>query len=265
MTVARAQIPKDRKFRTFRAVMALVLREMTTTYGRSAGGYIWAFVQPIAGIALLTFIFTLIARTPPLGTNFPFFYATGLLPLAFFQGINGQLAGSLVFSRALLAYPAVSFTDALMARFLLNGLTQGLVFFLLLTGIVIFYDYHPTLRWKEIFLALGMLVCVTLAFGTMNCYLFNRYPVWQQVWGVMTRPLFLISGIFYLPENLPRDTREIFMWNPMAQVISQFRKGFYSTYDAVYVTPMYPFLLSMVIGSLGLLFLLRNYRSLLLR
>ena len=73
MTVARAQIPKDRKFRTFRAVMALVLREMTTTYGRSAGGYIWAFVQPIAGIALLTFIFTLIARTPPLGTNFPFF------------------------------------------------------------------------------------------------------------------------------------------------------------------------------------------------
>ena len=57
--------------------MALIIREMATTYGTSPGGYLWALLEPVAGIALLTFVFTLALDTPPLGQNFAFFYASG--------------------------------------------------------------------------------------------------------------------------------------------------------------------------------------------
>ena len=33
---------RARRFRSARAVVALMLREMATTYGRSPGGYVWA-------------------------------------------------------------------------------------------------------------------------------------------------------------------------------------------------------------------------------
>ena len=45
-----------RRFASLRAIAALVLREMSTTNGRSPGGYLWAILEPAAGIALLTIV-----------------------------------------------------------------------------------------------------------------------------------------------------------------------------------------------------------------
>ena len=60
-------------FATPRIIVALILREIGTSYGRSPGGYIWALAEPVLGIALLTAIFSIGFRIPPLGNNFSIF------------------------------------------------------------------------------------------------------------------------------------------------------------------------------------------------
>ena len=76
---------QNSSFRFVRTILALILREMSTTYGRSAGGYIWAVLEPAAGIALLAFAFSLALRAPSLGTNFALFcYNTYLYALFLF-------------------------------------------------------------------------------------------------------------------------------------------------------------------------------------
>ena len=84
---------QNSSFRFVRTILALILREMSTTYGRSAGGYIWAVLEPAAGIALLAFAFSLALRAPSLGTNFALFYATGYLPfmLYFYSAKKSQI------------------------------------------------------------------------------------------------------------------------------------------------------------------------------
>lgn len=263
MSFPAAQPPGKRRYRTFRAMGALVLREMSSTYGRSPGGYLWVIIEPVAGIALLSLVFSLVLRSPALGNNFPYFFATGLLAFTFFNSISGQTAMALNFSRALLSYPAVTFLDALLARFLLNALTQSLVFCIVLFGIVTIYDLHPILDWANIFLAFAMLVALTLSIGVMNCYLFSAFPLWQRLWTVLTRPNFILSGILFIPENVPAQFRDLFMLNPLAHVISQFRNGFFITYDAVYVSPVYVFMVSLILGGFGFLFLLRNHKDVL--
>lgn len=265
MNIPSAQKPSSRRFRAFRSITALVLREMASRYGRSPGGYIWAIVEPVAGIALLSIAFALILRNPPLGTNFPYFYASGLIPFFFFASISVQIATALQYSRALLSYPVMSFVDALAARFLLNGLTQLLIMVIIIAAIVMIFNLNPIINWPQIFLATAMLVALTIAIGTLNCFLFNIFPVWQQIWAVINRPLFIVSGIFFIPENLPMQAREIFYYNPMAHVISQFRKGLFDTYDATYVSPLFVFTVSMITGGLGILLLLRNYKDIMLK
>jgi capsular polysaccharide transport system permease protein len=55
------QIPKIRPtFRlrlpcAMRTIVALIMREMATSYGRSPGGYIWAIAEPVAGIVWCPF------------------------------------------------------------------------------------------------------------------------------------------------------------------------------------------------------------------
>ncbi len=72
--ITKAQRPRG--FRSLRTVSALVLREMSTTYGRSAIGYLWAFIEPTAGLVLLTLVMSIIVVAPPIGTSFALFYAS---------------------------------------------------------------------------------------------------------------------------------------------------------------------------------------------
>ncbi|MEP4309746.1 MAG: hypothetical protein ABJ364_08370, partial [Lentilitoribacter sp.] len=128
---------KKRAFASTRTILALVLREMVTTYGRSPGGYLWAILEPVAGIALLTALFSTGFRSPSLGTNFPIFYATGMIPFLMYSDVSGKVALSMLFSKPLLAYPAVTYLDAILARFIVNMLTQLMVAYVTLTSIML--------------------------------------------------------------------------------------------------------------------------------
>jgi capsular polysaccharide transport system permease protein len=254
------QVPHNRRWRFFRSVSALILREMATSYGRSPGGYLWALLEPIAGIALLTFVFSLMIRTPALGSNFPLFYATGLLPFTMYMHVSNQMAQSINYSKPLLGYPAVTFLDALVARFLLNTLTHLLVMAIILWSIIAWYDLKLILNWAAIFEAVTMAISMAIGMGTLNCYLSSRYMLWARLWAVFSRPQFLLAGVFFLADNLPAQFRDIFMYNPLAHVVMEMRRGFYATYDGVYASPLYVYVVALVLTIFGLFLLLRNHK-----
>ena len=68
-----------------RTLGAMMLREMATTHGRSWGGYLWTIIDPIGGILMMTLVFSMVLRSPPIGTNFVIFYATGYVPFSYFM------------------------------------------------------------------------------------------------------------------------------------------------------------------------------------
>ena len=196
---------RSRRFAAPRTVMALMLREMATTYGQSPGGYLWAILEPAAGILLLTLIFSVGFRNPPLGTNFQIFYATGMLPFVLYTSVSGKLAISLLFSKPLLAYPTVTFVDALVARALINLMTQLLVAYLILTFILVVYETRTILDFPYIINGFAMASALAVGIGVMNCFLFSVFPVWQQIWTIFNRPLFIISGIFFIFDRMVHD------------------------------------------------------------
>ena len=107
----------------FHIVFALVLREAGARFGRSTGGYIWAFAEPVAGILLLSMAFSYLLRSPPIGDSFFLFYASGVVPLLFFNAVSSQLAQSVKANRGLLNYPVVSVLDVIIARLILETAT----------------------------------------------------------------------------------------------------------------------------------------------
>lgn len=254
-----------RSFASFRAITALALREMSTTNGRSPGGYLWAILEPAAGIAILSVIFSFGFRNPSLGTNFALFYATGLVPLTFFTAIAGRVGMSVAYSRQLLAYPSVTFLDAILARFLLNALTQIMVAYVIFVGILYAFDVKVILNVPAIAASLAMAGALGLGIGTLNCFLFTKFPVWQQIWSILTRPLFIISCIFNLFDQLPVWARDWLWYNPIIHAVGMMRHGFYSTYHATYVSVAYVTGISLVTGAAGLLLLWRHQYSLLER
>lgn len=254
---------RARQFRAPRTIMALMLREMATTYGRSPGGYLWAILEPVAALAIFSLGFSLLFRSPPIGDSFMLFFASGFLPFVSFNSVANKMATSINFSRPLLAYPAVTFLDALIARFVLNMLTQLMVACIVFFGILVVLGAQANIDLPIVLLSFALAGFLGIGIGTLNCYLMTAFPVWETAWQIATRPLFLISGIFFTYESMPRFAQDILWYNPLIHVVGVARSGFYGAYRADYVN------ITMVLGVasltllMGLLLLWRHHRTLL--
>lgn len=248
-----------------RSIGALMLREMSTRYGRSPGGYIWALLQPLGIIVLLAFAFSLLQRAPALGTSFILFKATGMLILQIFLNLGNSVGQSLSYSKALLFYPRVSWVDAVIARFLLNTLVAVCVMVIILGGIMLFEGIRTVLDWYKIVLSTVMVSLFGFGIGCINCYLFMRFPVWLNLWGIITAPLFLISGVIFLYEDLPPIAKDILWYNPLVHLTGLMRDGFYPIYTPTYISLAYVTGWIMIPMVTGLLLLRQFNRDLINR
>ena len=245
-----------------RTIVALVLREMATTHGRSPGGYVWAVLEPVAALIVMTVVFSLVLRSPSLGTSFPLFYATGFLPFLLFNDVSAKAATSIRFSRPLLTYPSVTFIDALLARILLTVLTHVMINYLIFTGIILLTDTRTILTVKPIVVAVSMTVMLGLGVGTLNCYLMTSFPAWERVWQILTRPLFLVSCIFFTFEDLPPMVQKLLWFNPLSHVTGEMRRGFYANYTPNYISVTFVMTVSLICLVLGLAMLRGNAQAL---
>lgn len=248
---------------SLRAISALMLREMSTRYGRTPGGYVWAILEPLGMIIVLGFAFSLIASAPVLGTSFLLFKATGFMILQIFTVLGGQVGNALTFSKPLLRYPRVTWMDAILARFLLNTTVVFMATFLILAGIIFYESLTIMISWGPVLLAISLTAAFGLGVGCLNAYLFMRFPAWQQIWSILTRPLFIISGVLILYEDFPPIGQEYLWYNPLLHLTGLMREGFYPMYRPDYISLVFVAFCILIPMALGLLLLRRYHRELL--
>ncbi|WP_234825872.1 ABC transporter permease [Sinorhizobium meliloti] len=215
-----------------RVTAALIVREMSTRFGSKPGGYLWAIFDPVAHVALMTLIFQAIARMPALGLSFPLFFASGYLPFAFYQRMSGFMAGTVKANKALFSYPIVTPFDAIVSRFILQLMTDWLVTILILVMIIELGDVTQPMNIAGMIEAAGAAALLGLGIGAINIVMFARFTLYEQIFGIVNRPLFMVSGVFFLPESLPNPFRDFLLYNPLVHVIMWFRESIYPEYRA---------------------------------
>ncbi|MCY4333780.1 MAG: ABC transporter permease [Litoreibacter sp.] len=247
-SVSRRHVP----FQTTRVISALLLREMTTSFGRSSLGYLWALLEPIGVILIFTLAFSLIFKQPPLGTSFPLFYATGYLPFGIYNAAQSKISTAISQNKALLFYPAVTYTDVILGRFILIAVTEVAVSLILFSGLMVYFEITIIANIPYIAAALGMALLLGASIGLMNATLFEIFPSWRSIWRIITRPLFFISAIFYLFDSLPASIQSILWWNLLIHIVGTLRAGFYPEYEGAYISWLYVCMLSLALMSIGL-------------
>jgi len=238
-----------------RVILALMLREMTSKYGRSPGGYIWAILEPIGMITVLSFGFSLVMRSPSLGNSFIVFYASGFLVFNHYRSLESVTTRSLLYSRGLLRYPVVTWLDAILARFLLNLLTNVLNTILILGGVIYFAADNSYVRLGPMVEAMGLAAILALGFGTLNALLVGVWPLWSTIYKILTKPLLLASAVLYIVEDLPQLAGKVLWYNPISHITGLMRSGVFVTYNPQYISVPYVLGCGAVALAIGLLFL----------
>lgn len=235
-----------------RTIIALIMREMATSYGRSPGGYLWAVAEPAAGIALLTFIFSLGFQAPPIGSSFALFYASGLVPFLVYTDVSNKVAQSINYSAPLLSYPRVTIADAILARTILNSATQAVVTYCVMLPLIALIDTQARVDGLAIHIAIACAICLGFGVGTMNCFLITRFPVWQRLWSIINRPMFLLSCVVFTFSSIPMPYRDVLWFNPIVHLVGIMRSGLYFGYDNSYASVLFVLFISAALSCTGL-------------
>lgn len=235
-----------------RVVGALVLRETRAAFGTSQIGYLWAVIVPAAGTALLVAVFSVIGRHPPFGASLALFFATGILPLGLFTKLSRSLMTVFEANRALLTYPPIREADVLLARALLIAATHALVMLVFYAGLAAFGRAGPPAHPLQLLAAFSATALLGFGFGTLNAVVLSFLDSWRHVEAILTRPLFFVSGIFFVPDYLPPGAVRILSWNPVLHAVEWTRNGYYANYDSRILDKPYLMGVALTLILLGL-------------
>lgn len=211
-----------------RVVYALMLRESRTRYGKSDLGYLWALIDPTVQLLIFWGLYTVLGRTSPVPASMPVFLMTGILPYRFWAACVSRGASATAANLPLLTYPQVKVFDVVLARVLLDIATFAIVTIMFVLGLRFLYG-EPFTSWVRDPIVLATAVLV-LFFFSLSAAIFSAnmarlWPLWIDVWGYLSRPLYYTSGIFFTLGTLPTTFRKYASYQPMAHVLEWIRTG----------------------------------------
>ncbi|WP_039019850.1 ABC transporter permease [Halocynthiibacter namhaensis] len=237
-----------------RVIVSLTLRETRMTFGTSHSGYLWAIVQPLVSITFLVFIFYLIGRQAPYGTSLALFFSTAVLTLEMHNKMSVSLMRAFTSNKALLTYPMIRETDTLFARTVLIGSTFVIINIILYGGLIGFGLADLPSNPEHIILAFLSALLFSFGLGTINAILYQRNQSWQHVEKVLARPLFFMSGVFYIPSHMPPEAVMVLKWNPVLHLVEWVREGYYANYTSQILDIPYVLSVGACLSMIGLFF-----------
>ena len=236
-----------------RVVWALMLRETKTLFGKHKLGYLWAVINGAFQIGVFWAIREVGGFQPPHGMSTPAFLLGGFVPFFIFrEAVNGGL-NAVGGNKALLGYPQVFPLDILVARTLLQGAMQTVVFVLLFLLALGMGQQMTIVNIASILTAFSAALLLGFGTGALCSALNLMWVVTGQLVPMILRVLFFTSGLFFAVVDLPSRARDILFYNPLSHIIVISRGAFVPDYGARFISLPYLFGFILVMLAAGLL------------
>jgi lipopolysaccharide transport system permease protein len=201
----------------------LTLHRIRVRYKQSVLGLGWAFLQPLAMMAVYTIIFSIFARFPSKGVPYSLFVLCGILPWNFFQTALSSSATGLVSHTALITkvyFPREILPLTYVAAAMFDFLAACLILISMMAW------YRVGVHVQILYVIPILLVETALVAGIG--LLFSAFQVRFRDIGI-AMPLILQLWMFCAPvvysyNDVPRRFRPLYILDPMAGIIENFRR-----------------------------------------
>jgi lipopolysaccharide transport system permease protein len=204
-------------------VFFLIWRDVKVRYKQTLLGAAWAILKPLFSMVVFTVIFGNLAHLPTDDVPPPLFYFTGLLPWIFFQDGITKASNSLVSGRNLITkvyFPRI----AIPLSSVIAGLVDFALAFLVLIGMMVFYNFSPTSAIWVLPFFLLLVMLTSLGSGLWLAALNVAYRDIGYVTPFIVQAWLYASPVVYSSTLIEGDFWQvIYGLNPMAGVVQGFR------------------------------------------
>lgn len=215
-----------------RVVKALMLRDIRTRFFGHGLGYLVAIAWPLVHILILIGIWSFLGRTTPYGVSLALWFATGLAPVMSFIYASRWIMMSAVTNKSLMGFPVVKFFDVLLARAILEA-GAAVCMVGSLVGIFYIFGIDPIPAFPVSALkAMSAAVLLGVGLGIINGVIAAVLPLWVTGYALLTIVFYLLSGIMFIPDQMPEAARAALAWNPLVHAVEWMRAAYYGGYTS---------------------------------
>jgi capsular polysaccharide transport system permease protein len=233
-------------------VFAIFIRELQARFGKFTLGYLWALLEPLFFVVVLSFLRGRFTGAPLAGIPYVVFFASGVLPFFLFRNIAISCISAVESNQGLFNYQRVKPSDVFAARSLMELLI------IVAVSLIVFPSFHllgQKFSHNDTLLTLAA-VALLLMFTSGVALIFTVLgPLWveaKKVLPMALRPLFFVSGIFFPISSIPTAAREYFLWNPLLHGIELFRASAFDGFTSTGASWSYLFWSSLLTFTFGL-------------
>jgi capsular polysaccharide transport system permease protein len=224
----------------------LTNRERKTRFSGGIFGYLWAFITPVFWIGLVAIAFSFLGKKVPIFTDPIFFVATGILPYAIFRQTITSIARSYIANRYLQYFTETNLSEVGAASAILEAVNSLVTSFVIFGSLFLILDIDSPANILKIIQGILLAWFLGASFGTLVAVIGRASDTFARAVPVVLRPLFWISGIFYIAAELPQSTIKILSYNPLFHVIEIIREGFFYGYNSLISDMYYPLISSLI-------------------
>jgi lipopolysaccharide transport system permease protein len=202
--------------------VALMVRDIAVRYKQTAIGIAWVVIQPLATVAIFSFLLGKIGNVPTGGLPYPLFAFAAMVPWQVFSRALMEGSMSLASNRALIT--KVYFPRILVpAATVFGGAVDFVVTFAILLVMMLWFGFFPS--WQivltPVLLLLALLTSLSVAVWLSALNVLYRdvqfvLPFLAQIW-------LFITPVLYPASVIPEQWRVLYAMNPMVTVTESFR------------------------------------------
>lgn len=245
-----------------RVIHALLIRELTTRFGRENIGFLWIMVEPLLFAGLVGIIWRLTKGPEEHGVGIIAFVVSGYIPVTLFRHGIARSVAVFTANSSLLYHRQVKILDFILSRFIIEFL-GSMMAYVFIASVLIFFDEFPVPADIGLFIA-GW--CIYAIFSFSICLvvapLSEMSEIMEKFVPVTTYVMIPFSGLFTMSSWLTPEIRDYLIFSPFVNGMEMMRKGIWGDQVTAYYDVWNPIVCSVLVAIVGLTLCRRVRRTL---
>lgn len=239
--------------RQTRIISALMVREMTTRYGRDGLGFAWIVLEPMSFCVGVLVLWSL--TKPPFehGIRLQAFSLTGYMCIILLRHMISYSFTAIQANIGLMHHRQVKPVHILISRNLLELGGTTATFVLVYLALLALGLIEIPVDLLLTYCGWLMMAWVSVGLALVMTGLAIRFEAIERIIGLLTYVLIPLSGAFFMVSWLPPAAQEIILYLPFPHAVEMLRAGVFGPFVETHYDWFYALTCGLVLNLIGLL------------
>lgn len=236
-----------------RVIQALMLRELTTRFGRENIGFLWIMAEPLLFALLVGLLWRATKGPLEYGVDIVAFVVTGYIPLVLFRSTVTRAVSSFTANGSLMYHRQIKVLDLILVRFLVELIGHMMAYLLIAIGLGVLGLFPWPYDLGILILGWLYYAVFTFSLTIVVAPLSELSEILEKLVPVSTYLMIPFSGTFYLVSALYPSAAEVALLSPPVHGMEMMRYGVFGPSIDPHYDYIYPLMFCLPCIAMGLL------------